>query len=195
MQNACDAADPATRINRVKIEVGEGKMRFMHNGAPFAGPEVTHLIYHGSTKQEDEDKKGNFGSGFLTVHLISPRVLVRGVLIEDGQKMDFEFVLDRGGETAKDIETRMEKAWEELLRNRRPSGASGQYSTVYEFELAGSASAVVGRGLENLENGLPYVLAFVGEIEEVTVATEGKTVSWSRSAREVVEGLLLTEVT
>jgi hypothetical protein len=194
LQNACDAVDRTRGVNRVRIEFGGGKMRFMHNGAAFTGEEVTHLIYHGSTKQEDEGKKGKFGSGFLTVHLISPKVLVRGVLIEEEVREGFEFVLDRGGENANEIEKRMEEAWAQLLRGRWPGVESGEYSTIYEFELGGKAEAVVRRGLENLEAGLPYVLAFVGEIEEVTVAAEGETTSWGRNAQDSAHGMLVTDV-
>lgn len=193
LQNACDAVDPNKGVNRVRIEVGQGRMRFMHNGADFSGPEITHLIYHGSTKAEDEDKRGKFGSGFLTAHLICPKVLVRGVLVEDGVRKGFEFVLDRGGESAKDIEVKMEEAWAQLLGSRREDVGSTEYSTVYEFELDEKADAVVRQGLETLEGGLPYVLAFVGEIEEVTVAA-AETVSWGRSAREAADGLVVTDV-
>src|SRR5262249_19215082 len=89
---------------------------------------------------------------------------------------------------------KMEEAWAELLGSRRPLVESGDYSTVYEFELDEKSEAVVRRGLENLEAGLPYVLSFIDEIQGVTVAGESETVSWGRTNREPPDGLVITDV-
>src|SRR5213596_2620336 len=71
LQNAADATDLAKGKNKVRIDVNQHKFRFEHDGAPFDDREISHLIYHGSTKQGDPTKKGKFGSGFLTIHLIA----------------------------------------------------------------------------------------------------------------------------
>ena len=68
------------------------------NGLPFTSNSVTHLIYHGSTKHHltDSDPIGQFGTGFLTTHLISKTVTVKGIF-EGGKH--FSFLLDRRGDS------------------------------------------------------------------------------------------------
>src|SRR2546426_9362246 len=57
LQNAEDACDPVAGKNRVHIHAEEKRMEFRHNGAAFGSKEISHLIYHGSTKQEDEQER------------------------------------------------------------------------------------------------------------------------------------------
>src|SRR5580658_8716281 len=57
LQNAADAAD-STGKNRVLIDAGDNKLRFSHNGSAFNPREISHLIYHGSSKQEGDHKRG-----------------------------------------------------------------------------------------------------------------------------------------
>ena len=63
LQNARDASvDDDTHLV-ASIEVGDGEVVFQHNGRGFTTDEVAHLIYHGSTKIEDENAIGRYGSG------------------------------------------------------------------------------------------------------------------------------------
>ena len=82
---------------------------FKHSGVPFSDKNIAHLIYHGSTK--DEGDMGEFGSGFLTTHLISKTVTVKGRL-EDGR--EFHFTLDRRGGNADELKVAMDKSWMRL---------------------------------------------------------------------------------
>jgi hypothetical protein len=194
LQNAADAADPSTRKNRVRIEAEGGKIRFSHNGSAFNLQEICHLIYHGSTKQEDETKKGKFGSGFLTIHLISHRVRIRGVLEENASSKSFEFFLDRSGDAPRVIQQNMEIAWAEFKRDLRDTNGTEEFTTTFECELDSDAEVVVESGLADLERTVPYVLAFVDELEEVTLCKANGTISWHRVKQEPVNGLVLTDV-
>src|SRR5262249_4905792 len=62
LQNAADATDPLKSKNRVKVCAEQNQLHFTHCGSAFKSQEITHLVYHGSTKQGDESKKGKFGS-------------------------------------------------------------------------------------------------------------------------------------
>ena len=93
LQNASDAAK--TSGVRVAVHVSDSEVRFAHSGKPFTKKNIGHLIYHGSTKQGDNEATGRFGTGFMTTHLISKRVRVEGVL-DDGRK--FAFTLSRDGD-------------------------------------------------------------------------------------------------
>src|SRR6267378_2688563 len=83
IQNAADATDEAKGKNRIEIEISTRSLIFQHDGSPFDENELSHLIYHGSTKQADPKKKGKFGSGFITIHLISEVVRVESILKQD----------------------------------------------------------------------------------------------------------------
>ena len=88
LQNARDAsADDDTHLS-ASIELDDGELVFQHNGRGFTEEEVAHLIYHGSTKVEDKKTIGQYGSGFLTTHLLSPEVDVSGQL-SDGRSFNF----------------------------------------------------------------------------------------------------------
>lgn len=105
LQNALDAA-PHDRKIEVKIIKDDNKLTFAHNGRPFKPEEVAHLIYHGSTKREQDI--GKFGTGFLITHLLSKKVNVKGVR-EDRKK--FDFMLDRSGASSDEIKKLMEETW------------------------------------------------------------------------------------
>ena len=65
LQNARDTSRNTDTKLIASIEYTDGEIVFQHNGAKFENKEVTHLIYSGSTKTEDEAAIGQYGSGFL----------------------------------------------------------------------------------------------------------------------------------
>src|SRR5438874_1632562 len=89
---ALDAAGNSSEV-KIHLKLGDSFV-FAHNGSPFTRKEILHLIFHGSTKRESGKSIGRYGTGFLTTHLVSRRVQVRGQL-DSGA--DFDFWLDRSG--------------------------------------------------------------------------------------------------
>jgi hypothetical protein len=83
LQNASDAAPPVDNHLIAEVKYRPGKLIFSHNGRSFKASEVAHLIASGSTKYEDDEAIGEFGSGFLTTHLLSLEIEVLGQL-DDG---------------------------------------------------------------------------------------------------------------
>jgi len=78
-----NARDVATETGVVvSIEVTDSHLAFRHNGKPFDVHDVIHLIYHGSTKVDLSGAVGRYGSGFISTHLLSPAVRLRGRLSE-----------------------------------------------------------------------------------------------------------------
>lgn len=71
LQNARDASPsgPMSLVCSVRYE--QGDVLLEHNGRPFKEQEIARVIYHGSTKAEDESKLGQYGSGLLTTHLLT----------------------------------------------------------------------------------------------------------------------------
>ena len=87
LQNARDASSGCTNLI-ASIEYRSGELAFRHNGRGFTQKEIAHLILHGSTKIEEDEAIGKFGSGFLTTHLLSPVIKISGYL-KDGRSFDF----------------------------------------------------------------------------------------------------------
>src|SRR2546426_4860850 len=140
------------------------------------------------------NKKGKFGSGFLTIHLVSHKVRVKGILQENGERKGFEFFLDRSGSTSKEIQQNMEIAWADFMQALCDLSGDQEFTTGFECELDGDAAVVVESGLSDLERAAPYVLAFVDELDEVTVSRPGKAMSWRRLSQEHSGEVTATQV-
>ena len=186
LQNARDAA--GQQGVRIRAHVSATEFRFEHDGKPFASEEIAHLIYHGSTKIEDFEDIGQFGSGFLATHLLSKIIRVAGRL-EDSS--GFDFPLDRAGGTAEELREAMDRSWaafEQSVEDARPAPDA---TTSFAYDIAEpGARELAEAGLEELRRSGPLVLAFCPEITEIAVETSGAEWKLSRDSQE--EGSVLT---
>ena len=114
LQNARDVA-PGDQKLTATIQCTREHLTFCHNGRPFSPKEVAHLIYYGSTKYDDTESLGQFGSGFLTTHLLSPTVNVSGQVADEKV---FDFKLDRTGESVGDLQTNLKHVVERVSKIR-----------------------------------------------------------------------------
>src|ERR1035441_4054539 len=169
LQNARDVA-PARGV-RVSIVREQDHISFRHDGEPFTNENVAHLIYHGSTK-EDPDAIGQFGTGFLTTHLLSKLVRVTG-LMDDGQQ--FSFVLDRTGDTADALTNSMDTSWEAFKTSLSSPHQKERYTTSYDYPIDENANDLVDIGVRSLLQNAAFLLAFNNRIASVHIAEQGKT--------------------
>lgn len=190
IQNAADATDSSAGSNRVGIKYSDRKLEFSHVGAPFTPSQIFHLIYHGSTKQEADLEKVRFGTGFLTIHLLSPSVRVSGQLLNGLDRSQFSFMLNREGDEPSDIRERMDRAWEEFGASLAPT-ALLTGPTVYECDIDERTAELLQTGIAQLESAAPYILAFVPELAEITVESPSRTCTW-RKLPPRSEGVLTT---
>ena len=137
VQNAVDAAQVVEtggiprKETRICITLTGTSLEFSHAGRPFSWEEITHLIYHGSTKLEDETV-GRYGTGFITTHVLSRRVRVAGGL---GSQESFSFWLDRRGQNWREIKDRMDESWTEFIGSVNHEAREPNLTT-YEFPLS-----------------------------------------------------------
>jgi hypothetical protein len=168
MQNALDTA-PSDRKIEVEIIKNDTQIIFRHNGRPFKREEVSHLIYHGSTKGEQDI--GKFGTGFITSHLLSKKIIVNGVR-EDNKSFSFE--LDRESNSPDGIKTKMEETWETYQKSLVDSkSASTSYSAEYKYPLNDISLKTVEAGIEDLTKIAPYVLAFNDKLGCIKITENG----------------------
>ena len=186
LQNARDAA--GRQGVRIRARVSDTEFLFEHDGKPFSSEEIAHLVYHGSTKIDDFEDVGQFGSGFLATHLLSRIIRVTGRL-EDSN--GFDFALDRAGGTAEELREAMDRSWaafEQSVEGARP-GPDATTSFAYEIAEPG-ARELAEAGLEELRRSGPLVLAFCPEITEIAIETSGAEWKLLRDSQE--EGGVLT---
>jgi hypothetical protein len=187
-QNALDAA-PARQGIALRLRL-DGNFEFSHNGVPFATKEILHLIFHGSTKREKEESIGRYGTGFLTTHLISRKVRVRGSLETD---QAFDFVLDRSGATPNDLAAAMElserRLRESVAQNLKPDGRW----TTFEYDLSVGSQSVVQNTLRDIRNIASMVLVFNPRIENLQIE-DGVQCSFSVRRESVTAEISLVTV-
>jgi hypothetical protein len=132
LQNARDAA-PLPSLLHVRASFTPTEVSFQHNGVAFTMDQVAHLIHHGSTKAQEEELVGRFGTGFLSSHIISKIPQVSGIL-DNGRR--FAFVLDRTGATPRELTASMERSSKEFVNSvsNEPTAAL-DHSTRFVYPL------------------------------------------------------------
>ena len=150
------------------VETRDGELIFRHNGRGFDRDEITHLVYYGSTKLEREDALGQFGSGFLTTHLLCPTIGVSGQLT-DGQT--FAFPLDRRGDTVAELQRRMDASFEAFQHSLAlGSSSSGPGTkTTFRYQIDQRAAEAVEKGVQALERTGAYVAAVNKEFKQIEI--------------------------
>ena len=159
LQNARDVSTGANNHLIAEVRYSGEKLIFLHNGRGFTVDEIAHLIFYGSTKVEDERAIGQYGSGFLTTHLLSWEIDVSGQL--DGNKW-FNFHLSRKPESVKALQESMDQAWEEFKNSvdeSRPESLPDSFTTQFVYPIKNpEAERAVTEGIETLKQCAPYVV-------------------------------------
>ena len=196
LQNARDASPDDHRSLVCSIEHEADKVLFQHNGRPFKLEEIARVIYHGSTKAEDESSIGQYGSGLLTTHLLAPEVEVSGTLDDGGY---FNFPLRREAITVPQMHEFMKAAADKFrasLSTTMSSVLSDGFTTrfLYPFEDANSP-ALVSQGISRLEIFAPLILAFNSDFKSITIKEFARFVSFEIVDEVDVQGGSLRETT
>ena len=187
LQNAKDVAFDDQHVEtEVNIEhLNETKnVSFSHNGKPFTVDNITFLIKQVSTKERNasENKKnpkttGKFGTGFLTTHLLSEKVIVSGIVKEpDLDYRKFVLPLDRSGRSTdqiiesvnNSISIRDNLDSQPALTNYNPNN----FNTIFSYNLDEEGFNVAKVGIDDLHLSLPYSLAFLPSIKSVSIKHE-----------------------
>lgn len=184
LQNARDAATPGAKGTLVaSMERSQTELVFKHNGVEFNKDQIAHLIYHGSTKTDDSTTIGQYGTGFLSTHLLSPEINVSGWL-NDGKKFDFE--LKREASSDDLLSKSMDKAyhgfWESLTDIPRGDDFTTQFR--YPLNLRDDATEAVEKGVEALQRCAPFVVVFNKEFSSIEIKSPNGSVTFKVIGRE-----------
>lgn len=196
MQNAKDVPNIYGGVT-IEITLKENEFIFSHNGNPFRVENITGLIQQVSSgKPSDSTNKritGKFGTGFISTHLLSDTVTVKGIVEQDGLlPKSFQFELNRKAEKSEDLITfiaeeldKIEKIEDEHLfptrHNYHSQRQETDFDTVFIYPLENPESreaAIVG--VDDLASTLPQTLFFVEELKKVIINNEitGKQITY-----------------
>ena len=192
LQNARDASVGSNTGLCASFEQNQAEIVFRHNGNNFKINEIAHLIYHGSTKIESTETIGQYGSGFLTTHLLSPEIHVSGQLNDD---RPFEFLLKREVDSVNDLSLSMEQAWNDFKSSLSEIPVDDDLTTKFRYSLDGDAFEAVEEGIATLKQCAPYVVVFNQEFSSIDVKSPDESISFTVINRESLEQDGLQQVT
>ena len=184
LQNARDASADSDMNLVACIEQSEDELFFEHNGGSFSLEEIAHLIYHGSTKTEDEETIGQYGSGFLTTHLLSPEISVSG-RITDGRC--FSFRMRREISSVSDLSQSMQDAARKFVDSLSRKPTSDDFTTKFQYPLSNNVLEVVDEGVASLNKCAPFVLVFNKKFSIIDIKTPYRSINFTVTERTPLE--------
>ena len=183
LQNASDYNETVDVI----LELSEDVVVFKHNGNPFRAIDTENLIAPDSGKDDQEirsiDMIGQFGTGFISTHVLSFRITVAGVIRsekEESQFAQFKFDLNRKEYQDKEklkesiaaSSSQLEKSLELITYNSTLFNTSFTYHL--KENIAGlDSTAIVADGLAYVMDMLPYTLSCMPKIQSVKILNHG----------------------
>ena len=186
LQNARDAAAGKAASLTAAVEHQEGELAFLHNGSGFTRDQISRLIYHGSTKFELEGTIGQFGSGFLTTHLLSSKIDVSGFL-NDGRS--FEFRLERETGSIQSLVALMDKAWEDFNPSDKPLTVAMPpgFTTRFAYPAGMGTARAVEQGIATLKQCAPFVVVFNPEFSTISIKSADSATKFEVKERTLLE--------
>lgn len=180
IQNAKDAVNSSGLVDiEITFSQANKTIEFCHNGRFFTTENIVFLIEQVSSKERsltDKTKKkstGKFGTGFLTTHLLSEKVQIDGYLQDEGENpRSFKTLLDRTGLDKASIMKAISDSCDMLDNGTECEVDETQMNTkfIYELDEMGVKTAI--SGLNNLLVSIPYVFAFVQELNSITIVAD-----------------------
>lgn len=177
IQNASDCTPNDKKIN-INISIdNKSKLEFSHNGIPFTYENLVDLITQISSKEGDtEEKTGKFGTGFISTHLLSEKVMISG-LLKKGPNiyMDLNLLIDRSGISYTEIRNNIKDTLNEIVSMKQND--DNKYNTVmqdgwktsfsYDSDNSLETQEAIKEGLTDLNKSAPLVLAINNSISSI----------------------------
>ncbi|MBD5508070.1 MAG: hypothetical protein HDR05_08495 [Lachnospiraceae bacterium] len=179
IQNAKDVSGSSGMIN-IKIDFNECEryLSFKHDGKCFTTENIVHLISQVSSKERnqspDNGVTGKFGTGFLTTHLLSQKVVVNAFLQDENEPLkEIHILLDRSGETKEQVIAAVNESFRQLEKSKEIDISvleeTAGFNTCFLYELGDRGIEIAKNGLKSFYASIPYVFAFVGKINSIKV--------------------------
>jgi hypothetical protein len=188
IQNAKDNAaicniDQNPDVN-ITIELKENQLIFSHDKGYFTNENVRGLIRRYSSSEKDRkydqpseifSTTGRFGTGFMTTHLLSEKVIVKGVFQDDDLMFrKFELPLDRTGHDEISIINSIENSFNSIdtsieKSSKFSSSAKENFKTEFIYTLANSDDKLLGISISEVKETIAYTLINLPAIRRITI--------------------------
>jgi len=201
LQNAKDSiAEEDDRAVSVQIELNVDSVEFKHNGTHFTELDIRGLINQISSKEVEEGqqtkKTGRFGTGFLTTHILSRIIQIKGIVkTENNELYKFGFPLDRQGKTTKELTPKIENAWVEFQSSAKKVEMDydkNEFNTSFCYLLETEAQKEIAKiGVEEFSKLIPFVLAFISKIGRVEIIDNTTNIKTIFEKKGLYDGLII----
>lgn len=179
IQNAKDVSGNNGMVN-IEIDFNENEryLSFKHDGKCFTTENIVCLISQVSSKERNQSSDngvtGKFGTGFLTTHLLSQKVVVDAFLQDENEPLKkIHILLDRSGETKEEVIAAVNESFKQLKESKEIDISvlekTGGFNTRFLYELDNRGIEIAKNGLKSFYASIPYVFAFVGKINSIKV--------------------------
>ena len=180
----------------VDITLTDDKFVFSHNKGFFKNENVRGLIRRYSSSDKDRSETnadeaptttGRFGTGFMTTHLLSELVEIKGVFQENAETYKtFELNLDRSGHNVQELIQGIEKAFASVETSVSKSSAItspniNEFKTQFIYHLNNGGLELAKIAAEELKNTAAYALINHSNIKSIRFDSSSSKFNFSLS--------------
>ncbi len=138
LQNTRDCAYKDQGV-KILIELQDDKFVYKQNSKPFRVKDILSLINQVTSKVDDNETTGKFGTGFMTTMLLSDTVNIKSVLRDkDLPYKPFEVDINRSPETSQKIYDEINKSIAQLCKADKNDKIlnfnKDDYNTTFTYE-------------------------------------------------------------
>ena len=131
-----NAKDVPNKFNRVEIiiELTKKSLKFMHNGQYFTIENILGILQQVSSKDSNnrDDQTGKFGTGFIGTHLLSGKVIIKGVVKYGEIYKRFKIFLDRSADSSEILSESVSGSIDNFRNNMNNSNSEYELMRVYD---------------------------------------------------------------
>ena len=179
LQNTRDCAYKDQGV-KILIELQDDKLIYKHNSKPFRVKDILSLINQVTSKVDDSETTGKFGTGFMTTMLLSDVVNIKSILQdEDLPYKPFEIDINRSPETSKEIVDEINKSISQLYKadenNPIENFNQDDYNTTFTYELKSDKNRKAAiTGIQNINETIYYIFAFSNKYRSIKLSINTK---------------------
>ena len=179
LQNTRDCAYKDQGV-KILIELQDDKLVYKHNSKPFRVKDILSLINQVTSKVDDNETTGKFGTGFMTTMLLSDTVNIKSVLQDkDLPYKPFEVDINRSPETSQKIVDEINKSIAQLCKADKNDEIlnfnKDDYNTTFTYELKNDKNRKAAmKGIQNLNETIYYIFAFSNKYKSIKLSINTK---------------------
>ena len=179
LQNTRDCAYEDQGV-KILIELEDDKLVYKHNSKPFRVKDILSLINQVTSKVDDNETTGKFGTGFMTTMLLSDTVKIKSIIQDqDLPYKPFEVDINRSPETSQEIVDEINKSISQLYKADENEAIKNfnqdDYNTIFTYELKNDKNRKAAMtGIQNLNETVYYIFAFSNKYRSIKVSINTK---------------------